>query len=190
MKGPVFHAFTINYPSRVDLLLTDVVVSDAFDPKKIESLSDEAKPKGLKTRALWDTGATRSVITPSTVEQLGLIPTGSRIMQHAGGSGSVNTYVVNIILPNNVGFIGVSVSECDKTLEGFGVIIGMDIISQGDFALTNVEKRSIFSFRIPSIKKIDYVEEANKLNYKGTRPNDPCPCGSGKKFKVCCGSKL
>ena len=21
-------------------------------------------------------------------------------------------------------------------------------------------------------------------------PNDPCPCGSGKKFKQCCGRKL
>ena len=26
--------------------------------------------------------------------------------------------------------------------------------------------------------------------YKNIRPNDPCPCGSGKKFKKCCMYKL
>jgi len=24
---------------------------------------------------------------------------------------------------------------------------------------------------------------------KKARPNDPCPCGSGKKYKKCCGQK-
>lgn len=37
-----------------------------------------------------------------------------------------------------------------------------------------------------------FVEEANRKNtpiVKGAQPgrNDPCPCGSGKKYKKCCG---
>ncbi|MDR0369519.1 MAG: SEC-C domain-containing protein [Candidatus Peribacteria bacterium] len=24
--------------------------------------------------------------------------------------------------------------------------------------------------------------------HKKVRPNDPCPCGSGKKYKKCCGA--
>ena len=38
-----------------------------------------------------------------------------------------------------------------------------------------------------------FFEEANRKNepiVKGKQPgrNDPCPCGSGKKFKKCCGA--
>lgn len=38
-----------------------------------------------------------------------------------------------------------------------------------------------------------FVEEANRRNepiVKGRQPgrNDPCPCGSGKKYKKCCGA--
>lgn len=32
---------------------------------------------------------------------------------------------------------------------------------------------------------IDFQEERRKKVY----PNDPCPCGSGKKYKHCCGKK-
>ncbi|GAA6502793.1 SEC-C metal-binding domain-containing protein [Blautia sp.] len=32
---------------------------------------------------------------------------------------------------------------------------------------------------------IDFQEEHRKKIY----PNDPCPCGSGKKYKHCCGKK-
>jgi len=27
-------------------------------------------------------------------------------------------------------------------------------------------------------------------NISKARPNDPCPCGSGKKYKKCCGVKV
>jgi uncharacterized protein YecA (UPF0149 family) len=32
-----------------------------------------------------------------------------------------------------------------------------------------------------------YVVEKPAVNpFKGVGRNDPCPCGSGKKFKACC----
>lgn len=37
-----------------------------------------------------------------------------------------------------------------------------------------------------------YIEHVNKKNVKSEKkiyPNDPCPCGSGKKYKKCCGIK-
>ncbi|WP_035885485.1 YchJ family protein [Siccibacter turicensis] len=42
------------------------------------------------------------------------------------------------------------------------------------------------------IERSRFLKENNKWYYvDGTRPqfgrNDPCPCGSGKKFKKCCG---
>jgi SEC-C motif-containing protein len=52
-------------------------------------------------------------------------------------------------------------------------------------------ERSKFRFEAPAGRWY-FVEEANrKLEpiVKGAQPgrNDPCPCGSGKKYKKCCG---
>ena len=33
------------------------------------------------------------------------------------------------------------------------------------------------------------VREPKKRAEKKVDPNDPCPCGSGKKYKQCCGRK-
>ncbi len=73
------------------------------------------------------------------------------------------------------------------------MLIGMDIISRGDFAVTNKDGKTTFSFRLPSVAKIDFVKEGAPIEMplKTTTPkvgrNDPCPCGSGKKYKKCCG---
>ena len=41
------------------------------------------------------------------------------------------------------------------------VLIGMDIIRHGDFSITNTNSATTFSFRIPSVAEIDYVQESN-----------------------------
>lgn len=75
------------------------------------------------------------------------------------------------------------------------VIIGMDIISKGDLAITNFGGRTVLSFREPSLETIDYVAELdlqNKcdklhvININNNRP-DKCACGSGKDYKNCHG---
>jgi hypothetical protein len=109
-------------------------------------------------RALWDTGATGSVISKNVAAQLALPSAGPKLVYHGGGSHTVNTYDVNIYLPNNAAIPNVTVSE--GILQGFDVIIGMDIITLGDFSLTHVNGKTCFSFRMPSIKEIDYVSEA------------------------------
>jgi len=109
---------------------------------------------------LWDTGATGTVVTSKVVKELGLVPTGKITSHNANGSALVNTYTINVYLPNNVGFHFVKVTEGQLT--GMDVLIGMDIISKGDFSITNVNGNTTFSFRIPSIKEIDYVKEGEK----------------------------
>ena len=76
------------------------------------------------------------------------------------GSSESETYLVNITLPNQVVFSGVRVTKGD--FSGADVLIGMDIISQGDFAVTNLGGVTKFSFRIPSQVHIDFVEEHRK----------------------------
>ena len=74
------------------------------------------------------------------------------------------------------------------------VLIGMDIIGQGDFAISNKNRKTVFSFRMPSQERIDFVEQIQNMPKPAPTQatpkigrNDPCPCGSGKKFKKCHG---
>ena len=107
---------------------------------------------------MWDTGATHSVITQSTAKKLGLIPIGKVESHHADGSTLVNTYMTHIFLPNDIVLTNIRVTECSDNTR-FEVIVGMDIISRGDFAFTNKGGKSTFSFRIPSVETIDYWKE-------------------------------
>ncbi len=38
------------------------------------------------------------------------------------------------------------------------IIIGMDILTQGDFSITNLDGRTVCSFRIPSQYLVDFEE--------------------------------
>jgi len=190
-KPPVFRAFTVKFGGRAGHIITQLELCKAFKP---DQLPDTPYPR-IKTKALWDTGANRSVITSSTAKQLGLVPVGKTTVSHAGGISQTNTYLVNYILPNDVGIAGVLVTECPDNAGAFGAIVGMDIISRGDLSITNPNGHTVMSFRFPSIEAVDYVVEANKIKYAGVNRNDPCPCGrtdeSGKpiKFKHCHGAK-
>src|SRR6266568_7953594 len=117
-------AFTQKYPGITNRIITPVHIAAAFDPKHPPS-----NPKWLQVSALWDTGASQSVVTATTAKTLGLVETGKSLVHHAGGQGLASTYVVNFLLPNQVGMPGVLVSECtDPEHNQFGAIIGMDII--------------------------------------------------------------
>ena len=115
-------------------------------------------------QALWDTGATNSMISDDVVKQCGLAPVGYTNVQHAQGTTqNVPVYLVNIGLPNMVMVFGVKVA-LGKLPTGIDVLIGMDIINEGDFAVTNQGGRTKFSFRIPSQADIDFVQQDGPRN--------------------------
>jgi len=184
-KGGGFQAFTFEAKGRVDRIITPVTIFPPFDPKS------GANPAGHSAKALWDTGSTRSVIRPEVVAALGLRPTGTSVSRTAGGVTTNPTHVINITLPNRTLIAGVLVSE-SPNLDGFDAIVGMDVITLGDFAVTNVGGQTLMSYRCPSIQRIDYVVELNRMVMARVRRNGPCPCGKKKadgspmKFKNCC----
>ncbi len=164
---------------------------EAMPPAQLKTI------KGVNCQCLWDTGASSSCISKNLAEKLGLKQVGVAQSFTAAGLTLAKTYVVNIGLPNHVQIPMVMVSEA--VLNGFDVLIGMDIITLGDFSITNVDGRTIFSFRVPSTETIDYVKQDNQKAKAAHTPliaqktpgrNDPCPCGSGKKFKNCHGKGL
>ena len=107
--------------------------------------------------AIWDTGATNSVITQAVVGACGLLSTGVGKVYHVSGSSVVETYLVNILLPNNILYPSVRVTK-GTLLNGAGILIGMDIINTGDFTVSNFDGITKFSFRWPSAAHIDLAQ--------------------------------
>lgn len=130
--------------------------------------------KSMTAIALWDTGATGTCISYEVVKHLGLKPTGKKNIQTPSGKKEVFTYLVSVTLPNDVVIPDVEV--CDSTIgdQGIGMLIGMDIITRGDFAVSNYEGKTVYSFRVPSITITDYVLQHRIKDKIGTH-------GKGKR---------
>lgn len=109
------------------------------------------------------------------------------------GPKEVNVYFVNITLNNRNITLNAQVTECDELSDdnSVGVLIGMNVITKGDFSITNFGGNTTMSFRVPSLQRIDYVQgiKNGRQIVKDKLPgrNDPCYCGSGKKYKNCHG---
>lgn len=138
--------------------------------------------------ALWDTGATNSMITEKVAKRCNLVPTGFIQVSTAGGLIEESpTYLVDAYLPNKVRVENVKVAQ--GNLGDVDLLIGMDIIALGDFAVTNNNGITTFSFRMPSIERIDFTKPPQYIRATPkTGRNNPCYCGSGKKYKNCHGS--
>jgi predicted aspartyl protease len=178
-------SFTLTHKGNVRVLVTDVRLAPAFDPQ-----SPPPHPQYKKFRAIWDTGATGTVISQRIVNECGLQQTGVTKVFHAqGAKENVPVYLVNVGLPNSVAFSGVPVTLGE--LANGDALIGMDIIGNGDFAVTNHNKETVMSYRVPSTEHIDFVKAAKQpvLAPPKVGRNDKCPCGSGKKYKKCCMAK-
>jgi hypothetical protein len=138
------------------ILISDVYVSEIYYTTN--------RPQNLiikKYTAIWDTGATNTVITKKVMMECKLWSIGMTKVIHAGGEATTNSYLVNLYLPNNLEVRGVRVSE-GILGEKVDVLIGMDIISKGDFAVTNYNGRTVFTFRYPSVECIDFVKTPYK----------------------------
>lgn len=185
-------AFTAKAAGQANVLVSQVKVSHAFNPP-----DKKTHPKKINEyTAIWDTGASSTVITKKVVTECGLKPIGMAKVYTASGEDVTPVYMASVFLPNKVLFPNVRVNE-GKIVGNVEMLIGMDIIGSGDFAVTNKDGLTMFSFRMPSIEHIDFVERlkaqtipvAKTFKKPGVKigRNAPCPCGSGKKYKKCHG---
>ena len=167
MPSQRLSAFTCKANGKTNVLQSKVTVS----------ASKELFPnaEGKKYTAIWDTGATNTAISNKVAKECGLIPTGQAICNAANGQSIVNTYLIDIELPNNVNISSIPATEF-KAVEGSDLLIGMDIMSLGDLAISNYDGKTAFTFRVPSMKCTDYVKEINQIKFRNVGRNDPCPC--------------
>lgn len=84
-------ACTVQYPERVNELATPIIVSEAYDP----AARDVPRPPLERfDQAIWDTGATGSVISARVVERLGLYPISRREVTTANGRRIAGVYLI------------------------------------------------------------------------------------------------
>lgn len=146
-------AFTYRSNGILNRLETDVYVYSDYNTHHPESSN--------KWKSLWDTGASNTCISHRVVEELNLIPIGKNQTRTANDFVDTDVYVIDILLPNHVSINNVSVFALD--LYECDLLIGMDIIQLGDLSITNHMGHTQFSFRIPSMKHIDFVAEEKAL---------------------------
>lgn len=124
--------------------------------KLVNSALIESENNVMPVTAQWDTGATGSCISYDVVKSLNLIPISKKDIQTPSGRGIANQYLVNLILNKEVRIINLPVIDSCIGSQGIGILIGMDIISLGDFAVSNYMGNTFFSFRMPSQENIEY----------------------------------
>ena len=147
------------------MLITPCHVCQGFDPA-----TTTIHPPLVEFNAIWDTGATGSVITQRVVDACGLKPIGMVQVHGVHSTEMSERYLVNIRVPNGVGFVHVPVTKGMLPGGSGDVLIGMDIITRGDFSITNKGGSTVFSFRYPSLVKTDFVEEDKKADEKMALP--------------------
>ena len=97
------------------------------------------------------------MISQNVVNEIGLETVGQTLVKAGFGKGLRDSFLVDIWFINDICVPKIKVSLFTEEFE-FDVIIGMDIISLGDFAITNTNGITRYRFRIPSIGGIDFSD--------------------------------
>lgn len=107
----------------------------------------------VEATALLDTGATLTAIAPQLADAMGLVPVGRRILDTAAGTRRANAYnfTLGFRLPHRDGmaqpplFLPNELYGIDFTKGiAFDVLIGMDVLSKGEFQM---DSKFRWSFR-------------------------------------------
>jgi predicted aspartyl protease len=111
-----------------------------------------------ETHGIIDTGAVCSVISMNVVEKLGGIPFTYQFINTASSHNILTPlYKASVILGDKLEITNLTVT--DGTLPaGEECLIGMDILSLGDLAVTHFGGKTCISFRIPAQESIEFTE--------------------------------
>lgn len=170
-----------------DKIITPITVKDVISQRQIQ------------TNGLWDTGATSSAITKKAAQQLGLPAIAKTYVRGVHGVNEVNVYYIEIVLNNPKMTIKCKVTECNELSNSGNVdmLLGMNVISRGDFHISNFGGNTTMTFRVPSMEETDYVSELKEYakyfkihEVQSKKGIEKCPCGSGKAFKNCHGKSI
>ena len=134
--------------SRYYVLETDIKISVPWDPSR-----KQKKPPLIQAVGIWDTGATNTVFDASLIQELGLVEVDTTQVITSNGRRTAKVYLANVYLPENMAIDGIQIIDGEvlgRPNRRRNVLIGMDIISRGDFIVSNYQNQMKFTFRMPS----------------------------------------
>ena len=118
---------------------------------KLVNMVEVSSVDGSRTReydAQWDTGAQRTCISQSVVSELALEQFGCIRLTSPAGEEYMPTYKVELHLPNSVHIVNYEVPLARFDDGDVDVLIGLDVITNGEFAVGYDGKRTQFTFRV------------------------------------------
>ena len=128
----------------------DAVITDCFVVMPEGVTDDEGNRRYCRIEnAAWDTGATNTVIAPEVVQALGLSPNGKQALSTFGGIVESDTYLIDLCFENGYRIANLRVLS-GEDYSDYDVLIGMDVITKGDFCVSTVNDETVFTFRMPA----------------------------------------
>ena len=103
----------------------------------------------MAVNALWDTGSTESLISEKIVKMIEPILKNKSKYVTRDVVIECETYAISLSLSDEITFRDVLMKKADLSDKNVDIIIGMDIISRGDFEIRNYNNLVEFAFRIP-----------------------------------------
>jgi predicted aspartyl protease len=159
-ESNVCRSFSIFHNEIVRQIKCEIMISDGM---MIDVASSGPEKCGAKQyAAIWDTGATATAITKRVVDELRLPVVSRGMTSTAGGQVPTTGHFVHVWLPHGVVVTNCVASCVDLGILGVDVLIGMDIVGKGDFSISNYEKKTIMSFREPSMEHVDYTKQGTR----------------------------
>ena len=172
---------------------SDSIRNQIITPVKITNIETG---EVVETYGLWDTGAQSCVIRHDLAMTIHLVSRGLKTIRGVQSKENRDYYYANLKLNNEQITLDIEMTDVDPFTSDsrIGMLIGMDVITKGDFSISNYEGRTVMTFRKPSQGTIDYCVE-NKLFNKyqkihiewAKHGNHKCPCHSGKNWEQCHG---
>ena len=149
-KTHSYTAFTVRYGELINSPEKDLLVRNIKNNKTITC------------KAVWDTGAEVSGITEELAKKLELESPKSIEIAGVGVNPQwYDSYKVVLIDPDLKSELGTVEVAAVPTLGGPDFLVGMEIISKGDFAITNKDNKTILSFSTPSVRELDFERGPN-----------------------------
>ncbi|MDR1901464.1 MAG: hypothetical protein LBQ88_04170 [Treponema sp.] len=141
-------AFAITH--KADHRLTRIITPVSVQQSKEYCALKDFTAYPIDALAMWDTGAKLTYISYKLASALKLIKVNSLELTSIHNRAFTDVFLIDITLPDNTAMIGNIMAAAVDTGNEFDIIIGMNIISLGDFAITNDDGKTVFSFRLPA----------------------------------------
>ena len=135
----------LSYDTSSVSMVYDNLVQRIVTATDISMCVDDAQIYRVE-KTLWDTGALTSCISEKMARHIGLVPIDTGVGVTPAGQLEICYYLLDIHLSNKVVFHNMKVAGFPLERHDVDFLIGMDIISKGDFNIRNSDGRTVFTF--------------------------------------------